>query len=1050
MKIAHISDVHIRNYRYHNEYKAVFEQLYEKLRELKPDLIVNTGDTAHTKLQLSPSYFQMTANFFESLADIAPLHVILGNHDLNLRNTGKVDAITPIVDALDHPDIHFHKFSKEVEVGNDFVLNVMSIVDEDKWIIPTDKDKVNIALFHGSVAGVTTDTGWVMEHGDIDIKNFKGFDYVLLGDIHKTNQKLDDAGRVRYPGSLVQQNFGETPDKGFLLWNIKDKKDFTCEHFQIESPIPFITVELTAKGRIPKNTDITLGARIRLVSNNNLPLDRMRRAIDIAKTRFKPESITFLNRSSGDRGNVDDITNGMTGEDLRDIKVQEELIDEYLKEYEASNEALEKVFSLNRKYNTMAEEEEEVSRNVNWSLKSFEWDNLFNYGDGNKVNFGRLTGVVGIFGKNYSGKSSIIDSLLYTIFNSTSKNERKNLNVINQNKESGRGRVEIQIGDKDYTIERSSIKYSKKLKGQETIEAKTDIEFSCYDNIMQEDIELNGDTRNETDKNIRKMFGTLDDFLLTSMSSQVDSLSFINEGSTKRKEILAKFLDLEMFDHKFKKAKEDASDMKGALKLLEGKEYEADIGEVTQALLLNSSEKDKQDSKCRKYSAVISKTEESIAEIDRKIGSIPADIINIVEVKQDEASKIKEIESLRCQNSDLTEECKVNRAGHRSINEALTNFDIDALRSKQGEIEQKKDNLESVNQIIAQQEYRMEQNKNKVKLLLEVPCGNEYTSCKFIKDAHNAQRNLIVISKTLEELRRETEELNGDIESLSPASIEKKIRKYEEVLKMRDDLFNSVTQNELVVDKNESRVNTLNLEIEKLGAKIAEYEDNREAIENLEQLVGEKADQINITQSQQIILDDCNDTIITLIKQRGSLEQRLETLVEQRQEMETLRDSFAAYDLFMRCMHTNGISLDVIKKKLPVINEEVSKVLANVVDFEVFFESEGNKLDIFIKHPKYEARPIELGSGAEKTIAAMAIRLALLSVSSLPKGNIFIMDEPATALDAENMEGFVRILDMVKNYYQTVLLISHVDSLKDVADMTIEIDKIDGFASVNQ
>ena len=80
----------------------------------------------------------------------------------------------------------------------------------------------------------------------------------------------------------------------------------------------------------------------------------------------------------------------------------------------------------------------------------------------------------------------------------------------------------------------------------------------------------------------------------------------------------------------------------------------------------------------------------------------------------------------------------------------------------------------------------------------------------------------------------------------------------------------------------------------------------------------------------------------------------------------------------------------------------------------------------------------------------MAIRLALLSVSSLPKGNIFIMDEPATALDAENMEGFVRILDMVKNYYQTVLLISHVDSLKDVADMTIEIDKIDGFASVNQ
>ena len=276
------------------------------------------------------------------------------------------------------------------------------------------------------------------------------------------------------------------------------------------------------------------------------------------------------------------------------------------------------------------------------------------------------------------------------------------------------------------------------------------------------------------------------------------------------------------------------------------------------------------------------------------------------------------------------------------------------------------------------------------------------------------------------------------------------MQKYEDVLEMRDGIYNAINQNELVIDKNESKVTTLNLEVEKLQGKIEEYEENREAIENLEQLLEEKVEQQNNLKAQQIILNDCNEEIVDLIKERGSLEQRLENLVSQRSELETMRDSYSAYDLFMRCMHSNGISLDIIKKKLPVINTEVSKVLANVVDFEVFFESEGNKLDIFIKHPKYEARPIEMGSGAEKTIAAMAIRLALLSVSSLPKGSIFILDEPATALDAENLEGFIRILDMVKSYYQTVLLISHVDSLKDVADLTIEIDKVNGFACVNQ
>jgi exonuclease SbcC len=91
-----------------------------------------------------------------------------------------------------------------------------------------------------------------------------------------------------------------------------------------------------------------------------------------------------------------------------------------------------------------------------------------------------------------------------------------------------------------------------------------------------------------------------------------------------------------------------------------------------------------------------------------------------------------------------------------------------------------------------------------------------------------------------------------------------------------------------------------------------------------------------------------------------------------------------------------------------------------------------------------------MGSGAEKTIAAMAIRLALLSVTSLPKGDVFILDEPGTSLDEENMEGFIRILDLIKTHFKTVLLISHLDSMKDIVDAQISIDKKRGFAHVNQ
>ena len=232
--------------------------------------------------------------------------------------------------------------------------------------------------------------------------------------------------------------------------------------------------------------------------------------------------------------------------------------------------------------------------------------------------------------------------------------------------------------------------------------------------------------------------------------------------------------------------------------------------------------------------------------------------------------------------------------------------------------------------------------------------------------------------------------------------------------------------------------------------QINEYEDNKEVIENLEKLI---ADQKSITKNiknKETQIETCEENVLESIKLVGTYEQKVENLREQKQEYQDLQREFAAYDLYMRCMHPNGIAYDVIKKKIPVINEEIAKVLANIVDFEVFFEASGNKFDIFIKHPKYEERPIEMASGAEKSLTAMAIRLALLGVSSLPTGDIFILDEPGTALDEDNMSGFIRILELIKVYFKNVLLISHLDSLKDCVDMQIVIDKKAGYARVNQ
>ena len=224
-KIAHVSDTHIRNLKYHDDYRAVFKQLYQTLRKEQPDYIVHCGDLAHTKTQLSPEYFDLASEFLDNLGNIAPLIVILGNHDGNLKNESREDAVSPIVKALNNPNITLLKDSGEYSPVKGLTFNVLSVFDRDNWLKPSTPSDINIALYHGSISGCLTASGWAMDMGDDTGSIFKDHDYAMLGDIHRT-QSLDSEGRVRYCGSTIQQNFAEGPRKGLLMWEIKDKDTF--------------------------------------------------------------------------------------------------------------------------------------------------------------------------------------------------------------------------------------------------------------------------------------------------------------------------------------------------------------------------------------------------------------------------------------------------------------------------------------------------------------------------------------------------------------------------------------------------------------------------------------------------------------------------------------------------------------------------------------------------------------------------------------------------------------------------------------------------------
>jgi len=1023
MRFAHIADTHIRNLKYHFEYREVFRQLYQSIKKSDVDYIVHCGDIAHTKTQISPEFVDLCREFFVNLSEVAPTYIILGNHDGNLRNSSRQDAITPIVKAINSPNLFLLKNAGEVTLNSDVCLNVLSVFDEDNWEEPSNPDVINIALYHGAISKSKTDQNWSLS-GDHDISIFDNFDFAFLGDIHKT-QKLDEKGRIRYAGSTVQQNFGESLEKGYLLWDIKNKEDFSVEHITFENPKPFITLSLTKKGNLPRLTPPT-GARLRIVSDSNVSLDKVRKAVDVAKYRYRPESVTYLNRAAGKQITID-ASGGFEKRDLRDLNTQEELIREYLKEYDVTDEIFKRVLELNKKYNSHIEESEDTMRNIYWSLQSLEWDNLFNYGEGNSIDFTKLEGIVGIFGKNYSGKSSIVDSLLYTMYNSTSKSIRKNLNIINQNQNTCHGRAIIRVNDTDYVIERDSEKYTKRLHGITTLEAKTDLEFYKKD-LADNTIELNGTSRQDTDKNIRKLFGSLEDFLLTSMSSQLDSLSFVNEGSTKRKEILAKFLDLEIFDKKFKMAKEDSSITNASLKRLEGIDFEGQIGNIKSQITKSELEIERNKAVCAALKEHLFKLNDQLIAAQEKIDSVPAEIIDPVRIEQEIEGRRSSILRLASERKSAMSELENSGQKFEKLEDFVSQFDISSYKEKKSMIDSKRDQLENLLKEIKEENEEKIRNIRKQDLLSEVPCGSQYPTCKFIKDAHAASDLIQISENKMQKFSKDIDQASAEIGILDPQKIEQHIDKYNQLVEKRNDLATSVASSKLRIERVEASLFREQVALEQLENKSAEYKSTKEK-------EGE--------------LEFCENKIMDLHKKSGALEQELKQTEELSIEYETLQDDFAAFHLLMVCCHPNGVAYDIIKERLPIINQEIAKILTNIVDFEIFIENDDKKLDIFIKHPQHDPRPLEMGSGAEKTIASMAIRLAFLTVSSLPKSDLFILDEPGTALDEENMEGFVRILEMVKGYFKTVILISHLDNLKDCVDMQINIERKAGCAHVN-
>jgi DNA repair exonuclease SbcCD ATPase subunit len=143
----------------------------------------------------------------------------------------------------------------------------------------------------------------------------------------------------------------------------------------------------------------------------------------------------------------------------------------------------------------------------------------------------------------------------------------------------------------------------------------------------------------------------------------------------------------------------------------------------------------------------------------------------------------------------------------------------------------------------------------------------------------------------------------------------------------------------------------------------------------------------------------------------------------------------------------DGIPFELISQAVPIIEKEVNTILSQIVEFGVNIQTDGKNVVTNIVYSD-KSWPLELASGLEKFLTSLVIRVALINISNLPRPNFIAIDEGFGCADADNLSSMNSLFSILKSSFDFMLIISHLDSMKDMVDHTIEIKKENGFSKI--
>lgn len=529
MFIYHIADLHIKEEERDNIIiKKAINKFIEYVKNDGIDrddkIICILGDIVDKKtINHSRFCLKYIKDILIRMSEICNVFILLGNHDF--INKEIVDKSINLIDFLkDLVNIeNIYVIDNKQYTYDNLCFNSIKYFDLNipKPFIPKNQidNKINICLYHGDL------NNQLYNKNKNDVKKlFKDFDLVLLGHYHEYYKIADN---IAYCGSIVQHNFGESDNHGFLIWDTNTKKH------------QFIKLISNYKHLIINDTIEKINNKCEIINYNDVINYKTSKKLFIKvysnKTKEDIKNYLFQHLNKDNIINIKferinhkiikNIKNNL--QQIYNIDNNHSLIKLYtdlLYNKDDTNENNEKRLDIIKNIINELELEDKKKEQINIKLRKLEFSNILTYGENNIIDFDNINNskIIGISGENGIGKTSILKILIYSIYGNSLNNRwnyisyNKNQKKKEKDKYNGETKIILDVNDTTYLIE-TKINFNEKH-----ISEKRYVYY--YDIINNKVLDIIYCFNNDKQYNFdyEKVFGNYDDFINSCIIKQKD------------------------------------------------------------------------------------------------------------------------------------------------------------------------------------------------------------------------------------------------------------------------------------------------------------------------------------------------------------------------------------------------------------------------------------------------------------------------------------------------------------------------------------------------